>query len=52
MEMKILKLCKYNLTFPLPGDIIRFLINASIVNVNKSIFDDIDELITYALTSN
>ena len=52
MELKILQPVKWNITFPLPGDITRFLVSTYVANVDGKIFEEIDELIIYALTSN
>lgn len=52
MQIRILSMNGFNISFPIPGDYIRVLLNAAVLAVNRIIFKDIDELITYSLTSN
>ena len=51
MEMRILKTLQWRLNFAIPGEISRFLLNECVLNLNESIFEQIDEFINYTLTS-
>lgn len=51
MEINLIKVTKWRLSAPLPGELVRLLLNISVTNTSSEILEEIDEMIQYCLTS-